>query len=125
MFHYSLTLQMRRIRKLIFYEDHYWEFFDSQSEKVKDKIDSVLFLIAVAVRIPKMFFNKIIDHEGLYEISIDFESNIYRIICCFDEGSLIILFNGFQKKTKSTPRKEIEKALKIKDEYFERKRKGA
>ena len=54
----------------------------------------------------------------LYEIRIEFESNIYRIFCCFDEGNLVVLFNGFQKKSQKTPKSEIDKALKIKEEYF-------
>jgi phage-related protein len=47
--------------------------------------------------------------------------NIYRIFCCFDEGKLVILFNVFQKKSQKTPQKEIDKALKIKQEYFDEK----
>ena len=63
-------------------------------------------------------------YEGLFEIRIEFESNIYRIFCCFDEGNLVVLFNGFQKKTQKTPKSEIEKAMRIKEEYFEFKKKG-
>lgn len=58
-------------------------------------------------------------YKGLYEIRIDYSSNIYRIFCCFDEGNLIVLFNGFQKKSQKTPQREIDKALKIMAEYFE------
>lgn len=47
---------------------------------------------------------------------------IYRVFCCFDEGKLIVLFNGFQKKTQKTPINEIEKAMRIKKEYFESKK---
>lgn len=56
--------------------------------------------------------------DGLYEIRIDFESNIYRIFCCFAKENLVVLFNGFQKKSQKTPNKEIEMALKLKDEYL-------
>ena len=56
--------------------------------------------------------------DGLFEIRIEFESNIYRIFCCFDEGNLVIIFHGFQKKTRKTPKIEIQKAVKIKEEYF-------
>ena len=61
--------------------------------------------------------------DGLYEIRIEFESNIYRIFCCFDKGNLVVLFNGFQTKSQKTPTKEIELALKLKDEYFKSKKK--
>lgn len=59
--------------------------------------------------------------EGLYEIRIEFQSNIYRVFYCFDEGRLVVLFNGFQKKTQKTPRNEIERAMRLKKEYFELK----
>ena len=60
-------------------------------------------------------------YDGLYEIRIECQSNIYRVFCCFDEGKLIVLFNGFQKKTQKTPMSEIEKAMRIKAAYFESK----
>ena len=42
--------------------------------------------------------------------------------CFFDEGKLVVLANGFVKKTQRTPKQEIEKALKIKGEYYEDKK---
>ena len=62
--------------------------------------------------------------DGLYEIRIEFQSNIYRVFCCFDEGKVVVLFNGFQKKSQKTPQIEIEKAIKIKEEYFKEKLKN-
>lgn len=58
-------------------------------------------------------------YEGLFEIRIEFQSNIYRIFCCFDQGQLVILFNGFQKKTQKTPKEEIERAMRLKTVYFQ------
>lgn len=60
--------------------------------------------------------------DGLFEIRVEFEGNIYRIFCCFDKGNLVVLFNGFQKKTQKTPKKEIDFALKLKQEYFNSKK---
>jgi phage-related protein len=97
--------------------------FYAQKKNVQDKIDYVLFVVTVADRIPKKFFEHITGTDGLFEIRIEFESNIYRIFCCFDEGKLVVLFNGFQKKSQKTPQKEIDKALKIKQEYFNDKNK--
>jgi len=114
---------MDQQRKLIFYKNYFDEFFNSQTRKVQEKIDYVLFLITIADRIPKKFFEHLTGTDGLYEIRIEFESNIYRIFCCFDEGKLVVLFNGFQKKSQKTPQKEIDKALKIKQEYFNDKNK--
>ena len=115
---------MERKRKLIFFRNYFKEFYEPLKEKVKVKIDYVLFLVASAERIPKKFFQYIDGTEGLFEIRIEFESNIYRVFCCFDEGNLVVLFNGFQKKSQKTPKKEIDKALRIKDEYFNSKRKN-
>lgn len=56
--------------------------------------------------------------DGLFEIRIEYLSNIYRVFCCFDQGNLVVLLNGFQKKSQKTPKKDIEKALRIKKEYF-------
>ncbi|MBN1407167.1 MAG: type II toxin-antitoxin system RelE/ParE family toxin [Calditrichaceae bacterium] len=81
-------------------------------------------MVTAAERIPKKFFDQLTGYDGLFEIRIEFESNIFRIFCCFDEGNLVVLFNGFQKKTRKTPKNEIEKALKIKQEYFDYKNKG-
>lgn len=59
--------------------------------------------------------------NGLYEIRIDYQSNIFRIFCCFDQGKLVVLFNGFQKKTQKTLRKEVDKAEKLMQDYFNNK----
>ena len=56
--------------------------------------------------------------KGLFEIRIESGGNIFRIFCCFDKGNLIVLFNAFQKKTQKTPQKEIDKAEKLMNEYF-------
>jgi len=115
---------MEQQRKLIFFKNYFDDFFNSLSSKVKEKVDYVLFLMTIANRIPAKFFEHVTGTDGLFEIRIEFESNIYRIFCCFDEGNLVVLFNGFQKKSQKTPRTEIEKALKIKEEYFKIKRDG-
>ena len=109
---------MDRKRNLVFFRNYFNEFLYEQKEGVKEKIDYVLFLVTTAERIPKKFFSYIDCTEGLFEIRIEFESNIYRIFCCIDEGNIVALFNGFQKKTQKTPISEIQRALSIKSEYF-------
>lgn len=110
---------MERHRQIIYFKNYYFDFFDKQSEKVKNKIDYVLFLITVADRIPKKFFQHLEGTNGLYEIRVEYQGNIYRIFCCFDEGDLVVLFNGFQKKSQKTPNNELDKAVKIMKEYFD------
>ena len=115
---------MNRKRQLIYFKNYFWDFFNQQPEQLKDKIDYVLYLVTFADRIPKKIFDSIKGNDGLFEIRIEFESNIYRIFCCFDQGNLVVLYNGFQKKSQKTPKKEIEKAVRIKNEYFNSKKKG-
>ncbi|MCF6270621.1 MAG: type II toxin-antitoxin system RelE/ParE family toxin [Melioribacteraceae bacterium] len=112
---------MKRKREIIQYRNYFEKFYASQLEKVKTKIDYVLYLVTISERIPKKFFKYIEGTDGLFEIRIKYESNIFRIFCCFDEGNVVVLFNGFQKKSNKTPKQEIKRALRIKIEYFERK----
>jgi phage-related protein len=109
---------MDRIREIIFYKSYFLDFYNDQTWKVKDKIEHVLFVISVAERIPAKFFQHLTGTDGLYEVRVEYQGNIYRIFSCFDEGNLIVLFSGFQKKSQKTPTGEVEKALKIKAEYF-------
>lgn len=71
--------------------------------------------------VPKKYFNHMEDSDGLFEIRVEVGSNIFRVFSFFDEGNLVILLNGFQKKSQKTPKKEIELAEKLKKEYFNEK----
>ena len=112
---------MERYRQIIYFKDYFFDFFEQQTEKVKEKIDHVLFVVTVAARIPQKFFQHLEGTNGLYEIRVEFQGNIYRIFCCFDEGQVVILFNGFQKKSQKTLSGELERAMKIRNEYFDEK----
>jgi len=104
-------------RTIVFYENHFIKFYQDQNDKVKGKIQQVLELIKQVDRVPEKFLKHLSGTEGLYEIRVEYQSNIYRIFCCFDEGKLVILFNGFQKKTQKTPKSELDKAIELKKEY--------
>jgi phage-related protein len=104
-------------RKIIFYKDHFQNFFARQNEKVKAKIIWTFELVEDLQRVPETYLKHIENTNGLYEIRVQSGSDIFRIFCFFDQGQLIVLANGFQKKTQKTPKKEIEIALKIKAEY--------
>lgn len=109
-------------RAIIFHGDHFIRFYQEQDDKVKSKIQYVLELIKQVDRVPEKFLKHLSGTDGLYEVRVEFQSNIYRIFCCFDEGKLVVLFNGFQKKTDKTPKNELEKATALMKEYFEQKR---
>lgn len=112
---------MVRVRQIIYFKNYFLDFFGQQTNKVKEKIDHVLFVVTVAERILQKFFQHIEGTNGLYEIRVEFQGNIYRIFCCFDEGQVVVLFNGFQKKSQKTPSGELDKAVKIMNEYFDEK----
>ncbi|MBK9638546.1 MAG: type II toxin-antitoxin system RelE/ParE family toxin [Bacteroidetes bacterium] len=74
-------------------------------------------VIEITQQIPVEYFKHIEGTDGLYEMRVSQGSDIFRIFCFFDHGKIIVLAKGFQKKTQKTPKSEIEKALKIKQEY--------
>ncbi|MFM6976032.1 MAG: type II toxin-antitoxin system RelE/ParE family toxin [Sphingobacteriaceae bacterium] len=115
---------MKTVREIIFYGNHFEAFYHAQNRKVKDKIDEVLFMITIIERVPSKFLQHLAGTDGLYEIRIGLGSNIFRVFCCFDEGYLVVLFNGFQKKSQKTPANELERAERLKEEYFKEKNHG-
>jgi putative component of toxin-antitoxin plasmid stabilization module len=108
-------------RTIIVYKNHFWDFYNSQSEKVQDRLDRTIGLVRELRIVPKVYFDHLTGTDGLWEIRTQVGSNIYRVFCCFDEGNLVILLSGFQKKTQKTPQKEIDKAERLKKEYFDGK----
>lgn len=109
---------MNQVREIVFYRNHFYDFFEKQTEKTKEKIDYVLFLLTHVENVPEKFFKHLKGHNGLYEIRVEYNSNIFRIFCCFDKEKIVVLFNGYQKKTQKTSKKEIEIANKLMREYF-------
>ncbi len=113
----------QKYRKVTFFKDYFQNFFDKQSKKVKAKIVWTFDLVEDLQRVPEAYLKHIENSDGLYEIRVQLGSDIFRIFCFFDQGQLVVLTNGFQKKTQKTPKKEIELAIKIKEEYESEKTK--
>jgi len=109
------------IRQIVFHGDCFLDFYKNLDPRVKSKIQFVFELIKQVERVPKKFLSPITGYKGLFELRIEYQSNIFRVFCCFDQDRLVVLFNGFQKKTQKTPKKEIEKAIRLKNEYFKLK----
>lgn len=101
--------------------EYFSDFFKKQKQKVKDKILWTFRIIETQQQVPTDYLKHMEGTHGLYEFRIQQGSDIFRIFCFFDEGKLIVLANGFQKKTQKTPKVEIEKALNIKSDYEKRK----
>jgi phage-related protein len=109
-------------REIKFYKNYFIEFYISLDSSVQEKIEYVFKLIKTVERIPQKFLKHIEGTDGLYEVRIKTGSDIYRIFCCFDSGRIVVLFDGFQKRSQKTPTKEIKKALKMKEDYFKNKK---
>lgn len=107
----------KKIRNIVFYKHYFNDFFVELPEKVKDKFIWTFNLIQEIKNIPENYLKHIENTNGLYEIRVQFGNDIFRAFCFFDVGQLVVLANGFQKKTQKTPKKEIEIALQIKKEY--------
>ena len=109
-------------RELFFYKDYFKKFYSAQTSKVRNKILWTLKVIEDLERIPEVYFKHLEGSDGLYEIRVQSSSDIYRIFCFFDNNNIIVIEHGFQKKTQKTPQKEIDRAEKIKREYYEEKK---
>ena len=109
------------IREIIFYGDYFWDFYKKQTQKVRKKINWTIGLLKYLEVIPEKYLKHIEDTD-LYEIRVSFGNNIFRIYCFFDKGRIIVVLNGFQKKTEKTSKTEIERALKLKVDYYENKK---
>jgi len=107
-------------RRISTYGGYFERFIATLSEKELLKLDYIISLLETNDRIPSKFIDYI--RDGLYELRMEYNSNIYRVFFIFDEDKIVVLFNGFQKKSQKTPANEIEKALKIKEAYYADKR---
>jgi phage-related protein len=113
---------LEKIREIVAYKHYFEEFLLKQPKKVQDKIFKILDAIETLERIPRNYLKKITGDKDLYEARIQLGSDIWRVFCLFDEGKLVILLNGFQKKQEKTPQNEIEKAVKLMKQYYEDKK---
>ena len=114
--------EIKKYRTVITYKAYFEEFLTKQKQKVREKIFWTFLLIEEVHQIPDTYLKHLEGTNGLYEIRIQLASDIFRIFCFFDEGKLVVLANGFQKKTQKTPKQEITKALKIMEEYYENRK---
>ena len=116
-----MSSNRKYFRQILPFKEYFKDFKKTLAKDVLMKIYQVFMFIMTEERGPVKFLRNIEGVKDLYEIRVEHQSNIYRIFCCFDEGNLVILFNAFQKKTQKTPQNEIERAKRIKDEYFKAK----
>ena len=120
----EIEIQRMANRQIIFYKHYFNEFYIELAEDVRTKLNNVMKLVKTADRIPVKFFRIINTVKGLYEIRMEWQGNIYRVFCCLDKGNIVVLFQGFQKKSQKTPQDQIDLAKKLMNEYFNNKENG-
>jgi phage-related protein len=114
----KLQFQMDIIRQIIAYKNHFEDFLLALDIRTQNKIHKIISLLETMDRIPSNYLKLISGTKGLYEARVQLGSNIWRIFCFFDEGNLVILLNGFTKKTQKTPKVEIDKAKILMRTYY-------
>ncbi|MBC8004287.1 MAG: type II toxin-antitoxin system RelE/ParE family toxin [Verrucomicrobia bacterium] len=105
-------------RRIIAYKDYFVKFYKSQDSKTQEKIEYVLDLVRFEKQVPVKFFKYLENTDGIYEVRVITTFKSLRILCFFDKGDLVVLINGFIKKTQKTPRQEIKLAESLKAEYL-------
>lgn len=113
----------QKVREVVEFENHFSEFLKKQPVKVQDKIFKIIEAIETLERVPSNYLKMLVGTNGLYEARIQLGSDIWRVFCFFDKGKLVILLNGFTKKTQKTPKNEIEKALQLMQKSYHTKKK--
>ncbi|GAB4051409.1 type II toxin-antitoxin system RelE/ParE family toxin [Spirosoma litoris] len=108
-------------RNILVYKNYFWDFYHAQKPEIQLKIDWVIGLVRDLPIIPEKYFKHLEGSDGLFEIRIKVGSNIFRVFCFYDEGNLVVLMNGFQKKTDKTPKQELERAERLKQAYYNEK----
>ena len=106
------------VREVIAYKNYFEDFLKDQPKKVQDKIFKIIEAIETLERVPSNYLKHMVGTKGLYEARIKLGSNIWRLFCFFDNDKLVILLNGFQKKTQKTPKNELELALNLMVNYY-------
>lgn len=108
-----------KVREVVAYGNHFEDFLSAQPIKVQNKIYKIIEAVEILERVPRNYLKSIQNEPGLFEVRIQLGSNIWRVICFFDEDQLVILLNGFVKKSQKTPINEILRAIKLRKEYYE------
>lgn len=104
------------MKKIIAYKGYYSDFMSKLSEQERKKIQRALLLFETEDKIPNHYIKFI--RDGIYEFRVNYGNNEFRIFFIYDGDTIVVLFNCFKKKTQKTPNSEIEKAVKLKNEYY-------
>jgi phage-related protein len=107
-------------RRIVTYGGYFEQFMQGLTQKEQQKVKYGLLLLKSQDKVSARFVKYI--RNGIYELRTLYNGNVFRVFFIFDDGNVVVLFNGFQKKTRKTPESEIELAIKIKESYYADKR---
>ena len=93
------------------------EFLDTLSDTQTKKIMWVMKLVRELNPVPSQYFTKLVNSDDIWEVRVQISGNIFRLLGFIEGDRLLVLTNGFQKKTQKTPRREIELAEARKREH--------
>lgn len=96
-------------------------FLDGLAGQQAQKVIWVLRLIEELDRVPVQYLKKLIDAHGLWEVRAQHGNDIFRLLGFFDGPDLLMLTSGFAKKSRRTPRREIELARSRRADYMNRR----
>ena len=111
---------MRCERTISAYKNYFKDFIDTLSDAEARKVFYVIDMLKTQERVNTKIVKYLRDE--IFELRAEHGNNIFRVFFIFDDGNVVLLFNGFQKKTQKTPEKEINKAIQLKKEYYEGKK---
>lgn len=107
------------MKKIIAYKSYFNDFLEVLSAQERKKFLRALDLLMTEEKIPHHYIKYI--RDGIYEFRTNYGNNEFRVFFIYDGDTIVVLFNGFRKKTQKTPENEIKKAIRLKDEYYEAK----
>jgi phage-related protein len=97
-------------------------FLDSLGAKQAQKVLWVLRAVRELLPVPQQYFKKLEGTDDLWEVRAEFGGDAFRLLGFWDEGRLVILTNGFAKKTQKTPEREIALAEQRKRDHLSRRK---
>ena len=113
---FSIFAPMKSERIISAYKSYFKDFIDTLTDAEARKVFYVIDMLKTQERVNARFVKYLRDE--IFEIRAEHGGNIFRVFFIFDDGNVVMLFNGFQKKTQKTPEKEINKAIQLKKEYY-------
>jgi len=113
---FCIFAAMKRERIISAYKTYFKDFIDTLNEAEARKVFYVIDMLKTQERVNAKFVKYLRDE--IFELRAEHGGNIFRVFFIFDDGNVVLLFNGFQKKTQKTPEKEINKAIQLKKEYY-------